>query len=417
MPPVSVQLSEGSEPIRRLGCRGDDRLRHALAGSAISISMFTSCATETIGLTQDSDGEPLEMPTMTASALTQSESGIPREELTANQPQSVPPVVNDDLIVPSPASVDAGADTDRCAKIDLLYIVDNSQSMLGEQDNLIRSFPAFADLVQGVLGNRDYQIMVVDTDASGVPSIEGLADLIVGNVTCDPAPSCCGDVCVLASLPFTASVVSSCNGTLCADYSQADLSADSCEGVLGAGRRLSVEGEPCGIADSRRYMLADQPDLAETFSCAARVGTAGDGQEQPIGALLSALSDFHNEGDGCNAGFLRDDAVLVVTIITDEEDRQSGGGPEEWRQAVLDAKGGNEDAVVLLGLIPEKDDSERGFSQGAALNDSAPRLRPFIESFRFGSVGSIDSQDYTPFFEAAVTGIETSCREFRGVAR
>ncbi len=318
-------------------------------------------------------------------------------------------VYTDDPLVGPAVPQDTDVEMGPCTKIDLLYIVDNSESMLEEQDNLVRSFPAFIDVVQGVLGNRDYQIMAVDTDAGGLPSFSSLADLLGGNVSCDPAPSCCGDVCVLASIPFVETFVSSCNGTYCSDLAQSSLGVESCEGVLGAGRRLSVAGEECGIADSRRYMVAAQPDLAETFSCVARVGTAGNGNEQPMGALLSALSDFHNAPDGCNSGFLRDDAILVITIITDEEDQQSPGDVEQWRQAVLDTKAGNEDAVVVLGLVGEEDGCESA--------ESAPRLRQFVESFRFGSHASVCSADYTPFFEAAVTGIEASCREFRGVAR
>lgn len=360
------------------------------------LSGIVGCATETINLAADAG-------TLAAS------------------PPGTDPVNSDVIVQPNDPVIpaepdDSEVDAARCTKIDLLYIVDNSDSMREEQDNLIRSFPAFIDVVQGVLGNSDYQIMVVDTDAAGLPWFSSLEDLVEGNAACDPAPSCCGDVCVLASIPFVEDFVSSCNGTSCADLSQADPGVDSCEGVLGAGRRLSVTGEPCGIGDARRYMRADQPDLSATFSCAAHVGTAGNGNEQPMGALLAALSAYHNDVGGCNSGFLREDAILVVTFITDEDDSESPGDPAEWRQAILDAKGGNEESVVILGLVG--DESLPGGSVGGCTaEEEAPRLQEFVQSFRFGSLGSVCSEDYTPFFEAAVTGIETSCSEFGRAAR
>ena len=57
------------------------------------------------------------------------------------------------------------------------------------------------------------------------------------------------------------------------------------------------------------------------------------------------------QAGGCNEGFLRDDAILVVTFITDEEDTGSAGNPDSWKQTLVDAKGGNEEAIVVLGLV------------------------------------------------------------------
>jgi hypothetical protein len=62
-------------------------------------------------------------------------------------------------------------------------------------------------------------------------------------------------------------------------------------------------------------------DIASAFNCTARVGTAGSGIELVAESTLTALSPGHVGSGGCNEGFLRDDAVLVVTIITDEGHR------------------------------------------------------------------------------------------------
>ena len=56
-------------------------------------------------------------------------------------------------------------------------------------------------------------------------------------------------------------------------------------------------------------------------------------------SLLTALSPEYMGDGGCNANFLREDAVLVVTIITDEDDSgndpyfTSPGDPAGWENA------------------------------------------------------------------------------------
>src|SRR6185295_332552 len=213
---------------------------------------------------------------------------------------------------------------------------DNSGSMREEQENLARSFPGFIEVVEGSLRAQDYHIMVIDTDASGGEA--GLRDLGLndGDLRCVPAPACCRASCALRTIPFVESVIDSCYGEPCADVLREPR--NDCEGVLGAGKRLSPDGRSCALLEPNRYMIHGQPELSSTFSCVAQVGTFGDGDEQPMAALTAALSPSLNGRDGCNAGFLRDDAVLVVTLITDEEDRNSPGDAEAWRRTLLDAK-------------------------------------------------------------------------------
>ncbi len=155
-------------------------------------------------------------------------------------------------------------------------------------------------------------------------------------------------------------------------------------------------------------MLDDQPNLEQTFSCAALVGAGGDGLERPMDAMIAAIGEQSGAG-GCNEGFLRDDAVLVVTVISDEDDfEQSSGDPASWKQYLVDAKGGNEEAIVALGLV-----GDGGVNGGTCPADiDAPTLRSFAESFTHGQIGSVCAADYAPFFEQAVAVIDTACDEF-----
>jgi hypothetical protein len=45
----------------------------------------------------------------------------------------------------------------------------------------------------------------------------------------------------------------------------------------------------------------------------------------------------------------------------------------------------------------------------------APRLTQFVESFPFGSLGSVCAADYAPFFERAVSVIDDACAEFQSI--
>lgn len=251
-----------------------------------------------------------------------------------------------------------------CEKVDFLYVIDNSPSMVDEQENLARSFAGFSRVLEQTLGSNDRQIMIVDTD--------GLA--------AEDVP----------------------------DFSP----AFGCDGVLGAGVRYG--GGNCFVDEPSPYLLPGQANEAAAFSCLARVGAEGNVESKPIEALLRATGALGSELETCNTGFMRDDAILVVTVITDEDDDDSVGEPRDWKQMLLAAKGGNEQAIVMLGLISDTHLQEA--LPGGPCDDTsgldAPRLQRFAESFELGSVASVCSPDYSEFFEEAVQTIDTACDVF-----
>lgn len=117
---------------------------------------------------------------------------------------------------------------------------------------------------------------------------------------------------------------------------------------------------------------------------------------------------------GCGPGFVRDDAVLVVTLITDEEDEFSRGDPGFWKAQLLGVKGGDEAAVVVLGLIA--DNHVPGGLPGGPCDEfggsASPRLERFVRSFGLGAIGSVCAPDYSAFFAEAVNSIGTACAQF-----
>ena len=301
-----------------------------------------------------------------------------------------------------------------CEKIDFLFVIDNSGSMEDEQQNLVSSFPEFISAIRSATSVDDYNIMVIDTD-------ECIGTFGAGEtLACDTLtdPGCCDSLC--ATFPGGL-----CNTAACGCPNV----ADPCDLQLGAGRRVDKNGGECGIDGGGRFMVDSQTELDATFACVAEVGIDGSGNEQTLSAMSEAISPALNGAGGCNEGFLRDDALLVISIITDEEDDHedastgypgfgSDGEPPQWYDAVVAAKGKESNAVVLalVGPQPPDDcpplDKQAGGIDGAEL---ANRILQFTSMFQFGFVGPVCASSYGPFFTEAVSVVSQACDEFTPV--
>ena len=346
--------------------RSDAGVRRRLVACAVLLGsgLSTSCGLETIELrARRDDVAPPGVPSPDESMELASEpdpiASAPEDDGSPSVPQPDGPLPGSFEVTPAPPPEKG------CTAVDLLFVIDNSDSMEDEQENLARSFSGFIHVVEEVLEAKDFHIMVVGTGGDGEAE---------DDPTLDPR---------------------------------------DCEEVQGAGRRLSFDGADCGIHGGLPFMTDAQENLEQAFSCVARVGTDGSAIEEPMDAVLAATSQALNAPGRCNAGFLRDNAILVVTFITDEEDRRSRGEPEEWRQLLLDRKYGNPDALVMLGLVGDNN-LDAGLLGGPcrALDaDGAPRLQRFVNSLS-GVLGSVCAPDYAPFFETAVSSIDTACDEF-----
>jgi hypothetical protein len=311
---------------------------------------------------------------------------------------------------------DAG-DESGCDKVDFLFIIDNSGSMGDEQGNLINSFPGFIDTIEATLDEaQDYHIMVLDVDAYIYEQCQQ---------ACDNAPPECivDGICSVMAGP--ACVFPCFLGSVCGidgGFQCGVTQPEECEDVLGAGvthpRGQGSSNTDCSFATGMRYMDSNEPDLSATFECAAQVGVSSyAGTERPMEAMVQAITGG-TEADTCNTGFLRDDAILVVTFITDENDNvgDSAGTPAGWRQALISAKNGDENALVVLGLFGDND-QPGGFCQDLADGtdgaEAAPRLREFVDSFGDkGFYGSVCAPSYDEFFQSAVELIDVTCEEF-----
>jgi len=282
-----------------------------------------------------------------------------------------------------------GGGAQGCQAIDFLFVIDNSGSMGNKQANLLASFQPFMTKIQQTVVDVDsYHIMVVKTDEfwSG----------------CDPIQ--CGFFPQLCQF---------------GDINACTQSAPSvCDDTLGAGVNYPIgtgaSNQYCELVGGQRYITPAEPFLAlpGRFSCIANVGTSGSGAERQAESLIAALQPAINGPGGCNSGFLRDDAVLVVTLITDEEDSYSPGTANSWYEAVLARKGGDPTSIVMLGLI---NDTDAAVPICPAGSDDPVKLREFIQKFPNTISGSVCADNYASFFEQAVDLIDTTCDMFEPI--
>ncbi|KIG14249.1 hypothetical protein DB30_06998 [Enhygromyxa salina] len=262
-------------------------------------------------------------------------------------------------------SADDGGPMGECQKVDLLFVIDNSGSMQDEQASLVASFEGFVAGIQAELSQAEsYHIGVVTTDAYS------------GN----------GSGCNTLGALVTSTSGDASSNTNCEPFSS-----------------------------GARYLDETEPDLAAKFSCIAQVGISGSGDEIQAQAGYHALSPLMNGPGACNEGFIRDDALLVVVIISDENDQEvcvpffgcmggSEGDPVDWFEKFKAYKNGIQENIVVLALVGDGDNS-----CGA---DNCSRLIALTNWFFNGSVGDICAPSYETFFNDAIAVIDDACDNF-----
>lgn len=260
-----------------------------------------------------------------------------------------------------------------CHAIDVLFVLDNSSTIAAEQAALAAAAPVFVESLQNDLAAvvSSYHVGVITTD-----------DYMHNVGACQTL------------------------GALVTQTGGMDSSMATCDFA----------------APGKRYM--DELDNAAAgFACAGLPGTAGSGNERPAEAIAAALSPAMGP---CNEGFLRPDALLVVVVLTDEDDEHeiaacmglpqpgSPGHPSDWFGAVADAKGVETNAVVL-GMWGPVDapcpllDQCNGGVVGA---EPAPRLASWASLFTWHAVEPVCGPSFALFLDDAIPMIDEACAGF-----
>jgi hypothetical protein len=260
-------------------------------------------------------------------------------------------------------------------KIDFLFVISRYGGMGYFQAQLLDAFPKFIDTIEAKFSGFDYHIMVIDADVEwGLPQCEEKC----------PLP------CVVPGYPC-------------------DYTPTTCDLTIGAGTVYPVGGDaankPCPIDGGRRYMTAEQTDLKATFACAAQVGSSG--RDKMGEALTAAMDPSINGPGGCNEGFLRDDALLMVTLISNTFDQDvkpfgSKGTPETWAAAVLAAKHDDPEAIVMLSIL----------EPGQPECHPEDRTCQMVKMFPYSLLADVWLSDYGPAFDQATDLIAEACAGF-----
>ena len=282
------------------------------------------------------------------------------------------------------ATAEAGDEpTGGCTAVDFLFVIDNSASMESYQAALVAAFPLFMQEIDDALPHDDYHVLVTDSDAWGRCNT---ANPWNGN---DPGSDLCTNY-------VKQTVFEECDRTRGA-------------GVVHPAGKFATNGV-CDPAGDQRYIVEGDPDPVGTFACMATVGTAGDASERPMDSLVAAMAPEINGVGGCNEGFLRDDAVLVVTFISDDPHYEDHDTPIDWYTAVLAAKHDDPEAVVVLGITPDWPGCRDGDGDTVGVH-----WHEFVQMWGdHGLHGNVCStaEEYVAFFEQAVAVIDAACDEF-----
>jgi len=174
--------------------------------------------------------------------------------------------------------------------VDILFVIDNSGSMGGEQGTLARSFGTFIDVLEAQQVGANYRIAVTTTDSYGLiraTSCRSRLDEFISDGPFgynDERQGGCLDHCTLEELYLDHPWLEKSNGT---------------------------SNLPSGVG------------MAQALQCIGPQGISGFGFEAPLESMRLALLDG-------TTGFVRDDALLSVIFVTDEADCSMSEDDLSW---------------------------------------------------------------------------------------
>lgn len=268
-------------------------------------------------------------------------------------PTDVPAPAPDPEPPPPPA-----AEPEPCFKIDFLFVVDDSGSMGQEQSNLVQNFPKFLEVIDNYINSAgsylDYRLAVTTTGVATPDNPDPYGDPMSGAFRND-----------------------------------------------------------CGI--DRPWVERKDFSIEDAFTCRMNVGTGGPATELPVTAIEYAFSDRMD--DGTNGDFLREDALLAIIVLTDEDDCANYNGEladsscHEDMQGHIDflddLKG--ERSKWAMSVIAGEMDCDSSF--GNAIE--ATRLKDLIaKTGDNGIFSSICEGDLSPALTDALDTFSAACENF-----
>ena len=177
----------------------------------------------------------------------------------------------------------------------------------------------------------------------------------------------------------------------------------------------------CDFASGERWIEADYTrsagDVIAEFECVGEIDrqnhdcSGENDDERPAQTVITALNQPYIGGP--NAGFLRDDALLVVVAITDEDEQPiPNQSAEELYEQLVDIKG--EDGMVFLGIAggPGGCSESEGAYGGAEDAQKMQRLsQMFVERDR-GVFFDLCDGNLGDGLAEAIAVIERACEDY-----
>lgn len=182
-------------------------------------------------------------------------------------------------------------------QVDILFVTDNSDSMRVAQENLVKNLDRFT---AGISSNKaiDYHIGVVSTWDSSERFIKNKKD----------------------------------------NY--------------GIGELRFIKDAKGNTHTSKRFVT--KAESSSVLASTLKIGVAAYEQGGPeVEEFFSPLmASLEKTGRGAtNEGFFRENAHLVVVLVTDADDSSAGISPEQMGQALIDFKGGRRSKVSVYGVL------------------------------------------------------------------
>lgn len=181
-------------------------------------------------------------------------------------------------------------------------------------------------------------------------------------------------------------------------------------------------GGACDYSTGANFMSSNSPDLTGEFQCVSDMAANGymdmpdncedsgdlkDDDEQPALTAATSVSPMNLANE--NADFLRNDAVLFITAITDEDEELLGTDVDTIVQDIIASKGDVKN-VVFLGV---GGGSNCDGPYGGA--DPADNLQAITNQFVDADRGvwwDLCQGDLEGAFAAAINVLDSACNEF-----
>lgn len=261
--------------------------------------------------------------------------------------------------------------------MDIVFAVDNSDSMKEEQANLAKNFPEFIRVINEYKTQQgeelDYRLAVVNSDTTDAFNGRG---------------------------EFRKS-----RGT---------------NPYLDAGDPLAT----CNPGPNNNpWLVRTDTSVADFFACRAQVGTVGSNVERPLESIRLGLTDRIADGiNTMNGGsFIREDALLALVILTDEDEGSADGDPSVTPAPAKEVTAYTSDFDALkiyrgrwASAVIAGDRECASSTLGKAAN--AVRLKQFVTQAGENSVfHSICDGDLASALTDALNTFTKACKDFPGV--